>query len=263
MRDLDEIRSGAANGLNAAMRDLREASRTLAHDDPQGALGLARTVVLLSAIVRRAPVVMTPGLRPAADTSASWLLAAGRLHEALADAYGDTVGLWYVALDAKRISVPDEARVLPSDEFLFRHAPVDGNAWGPLAVAHIEALALWDNTPARERRAAIVDATEAWARDHHRAEMQWGFVPLEECCQALNRAMRSVRAGMVEVSTASLAGARVKAKAAGRALVETGDDPEDLVTLVRGYVDEHDADDPATLAWSVVGDILAAAGNFR
>ena len=128
-------------------------------------------------------------------------------------------------------------------------------------MAHIEALALRDNAHARARRAAIVDATEAWARNHHRAEVHSGFVPLEECCQALSRAMRSVRAGMVETSTASLAGARVKARAAGRALVETDDDPEDLVTLVRGYVDEHDADDPATLAWSVVGDILAAAGK--
>ena len=53
MRDLDEIRSGAADGLIAATRDLREASRTLAHGDPQGALGLARTVVLCSAPSRK------------------------------------------------------------------------------------------------------------------------------------------------------------------------------------------------------------------
>ncbi len=262
MRDLDEIRSGAADGLNAAMRDLRETSCSLSHDDPQGALRLARTAVLLGAIVKRAHTVMTPGLRPAYRTPESWLLTAGRLHEALCDAYDGAADLWQTALHELQVTVPDAARVLPTDRALFRHAPDDGGAWtSPLDVAHIEGMKLLDRPEARERRAAIVAAHGGWCQDHHRAEVRSGFVPLEDCCRALNRAMRSVRAGMVETPTASLAGVRVKATAAGRAMVETGDDRDDLVGIVRGYVGEHDADDPGTLAWGVVGDVLAAAGR--
>ena len=260
--NLEHLRRCSAAALGSAHFDLRMASAQLAPVDVIAALRLA----LLAARVDGA---MTRGLLGLRDGPASpaapdpWLLAAARLHDAVSDAADSLIKLLLEAEDTRRIvTLAQAAQMNVIDGALFGFLPDEKAFEGwtdPQSCWDLGRLTLRIGSPAWRRRRRIVEAVNAWGREHQAAVEAAGVLPLRECCSALYRVQVSIRDAVRDVRPGTVAGARAAARVAARSLVEMGDDASDLVGIVQAYAADLPSQEPAALAWSAVVGLLVTA----
>ena len=262
MLDLEALRQTARAFLGSASYDLRMASARLAPTDVLAGLRLA----LLATRVNSASARGLLGLRagPASPEAPDpWLLAAARLHDAVSDAADTLINLLLEAEETRRIVTPaPAAQVNVIDGALFGFLPDEPAFEGwtdPQSCWDLGRLTLRIGSPAWRRRRRIVEAVNAWGREHQAAVEAAGVLPMRECCSALYRVQVSIRDAVRDVRPGTVAGARAAARVAARSLVEMGDDATDLVGIVQSHAAGLPSQEPAALAWSAVVGLLVTA----
>jgi hypothetical protein len=260
MRDLEQVRRKAHVIVGSTMFDLRQAGARLAATDIKAGLHLAQ---LATRVGRELAGLQDGPASPGAPDP--WLLAAARLHDRVSDAADATIDLLMEVEEGRRAVIPPEAaQVHEDDAVLFGFVP-DGSpfeGWtDPQASWDLGRLALASGSVAERRRSCVVAAVALWCHEHQAEVEAAGTLTLRECCQGLHRVQVEIRETMREVRPGTVAGARAAARVAARSLVELGEDPADLIEIVRAYAATLDHDEPASLAWSAVEGLLATAGE--
>ncbi len=257
--NLEQIRRKAGAMLGSAVFELRMESARLAPTDVIGSLHLAQ----LSARTNRELIRGQLGLRQgpvSPEAPDPWLLAAARLHDAVSDAMDLIVDLHTEVEDGRRVAVPAHAaQVHECDTTLFGFVPDPGLLQGwtdPQACFDLGQLRLTVGSFAWRRRACIVEAVDAWAREHQAGMEAAGSLTLLECCQGLYRVQVEIREAVRRVRPGTMAASRAAARVAARSLVEMGDDAGDLPAIARARADTLDSGDPDGLAWHAIAGLL-------
>lgn len=258
--NLEQMRRKAGAIVGSAVFDLRVAGARLASADVKAGLHLAQLSARVNEALMRGPL----GLREGPPTPVEpdpWLLAAARLHDAVSDAADAIITLLMEAEEERHIPTPAHAaQVHDADAGLFGFLP-DQTAFDgwtdPQSCFDLGQIALTTGSFAWRRRASIVEAVDAWGREHQAAVEAAGVLHLRECCRGLNQVQVEIREAVRRVCPGTMAASRAAARVAARSLVEMGDDATDLAAIARAHADKLDSDHPDGLAWHAIAGLLA------